>query len=306
MRLLGRILIVVCVLSGKFATAGQRPALLFAPGAAAGEFRFDTGVLQGIFREGGTSVGLNPIAYTAGDFALAKWPGLLNYYRVFTTNHRHGDTMRDVVSEAEVIAPDTLRVRWAPGEDRPFALTATYHWSAPDTIDVETVVEARAALPDFEVFLSSYMVDRFPAAAVYAKLEDGKAGFMAADPQFGQWQMFPRDAAAVQLIQDGRWAIPPNPVDWAIRPEFAAPLSYRRDPVSKLTIIIMTRPEDCFALSTPQSNDPHYSLYQSLFGSTFAAGDTVRACTRMIVAPLEDEAIIARYEEFRKAFSDNR
>jgi len=305
-RSLGLIVISFSIFAGPAIAAEQTPALLFAPGAMAGELRFDTGVLRGVLREGGASVGLNPIEHTAGSVALAKWPGLLNYYRVFTTKHRHGDTMRDVRSEAEVIAPDTLRVRWAPCEERPFALTATYRWSAPDTLDVETVVEAKTALPDFEVFLSSYAVDRFPAAAVYVKLEDGKSGFVAADPRFGQWQMFPRDAAAVKLIQDGRWAIPPNPVDWVIRPEFAAPLSYRRDPASKLAIIIMTRPQDCFALSAPQSNDPHYSLYQSLFGRTLAAGDTARACTRMIVAPLEEAAIVTRYEEFRKAFVENR
>jgi len=284
----------------------QGPAPGFAPGAMAGELRFDTGVLRGILREGGTSEGLNPIEYATGSLSLAKWPGLLNYYRVFTTNRRYGHNMRDVPSEAEVIAPDTLRVRWAPCEERPFALAATYRWTAPDTLDVETVVEAKNVLPDFEVFLSSYMVDRFPAASIYVKQADGKAAFVSAAPEFGQWQMFPRDAAAVKLIQDGRWTIPPNPVDWAIRPEFAAPLSYRRDPASKLAIIIMTRPEDCFALSTPQSNDPHYSLYQSLFGRTLEAGDTARACTRMIVAPLDEAAIIARYEEFLRVTTNIR
>lgn len=303
------------VLTFAFAIAGvaamaQQPAKqVFTPGSTAGEFLFDTGTMQGVMRAGGASIGLVPAEYGPNHLALAKpapLPGLLNYYRVFSTNHRHGDSMRVIPSTAEVTAPDTLKVRWEPGDDRPFALTATYRWSAPDTLDVETVVEAKSALPDFEIFLSSYLTERFASTQVYAKQPDGKKAFMAADPAEGTWQMFPRNADAVRLIKDGRWGYPPSPVDWAIRPEFAAPLLYRRDAETKLVQVMMSRPKDCFAVSTPCSNEAHYSLYCSLFGKSFAAGDTARAYTRMIVAPLDDTQIVGRYEEFLRAFPEDR
>ena len=40
---------------------------------------------------------------------------------------------------------------------------------------------------------------------------------------YGVWQAFPRDDQAVSIIQDGRWKIPPSPVDWVIRPRLAKP-----------------------------------------------------------------------------------
>ncbi len=303
------ILSLAFIAAGVAAMAQQAPKPVFTPGAAAGEFKFDTGVMQGVIRGEGKSIGLVPAEFGPKHLALAKTPGLpglLNYYRVFSTNHRHGTDMRSVPSVAEITAPDTLKVRWAPGEDRPFALTATYRWSAPDTLDVETFVEAQGALPDFEIFLSSYLTERFTAAQVYAKEPGGKKTFMAADPEQGTWQMFPRDADAVRLIKDGRWTYPPSPVDWAIRPEFAAPLLYRRDAKTKIAQVMMSRPQDCFAVSTPCSNEAHYSLYFSLFGKSLAAGDTVRAHTRMIVGPLDDAQMVARYEEFLRAFPEGR
>ncbi len=282
---------------------------MFTPGAAAGAFNFDTGLLRGVMRGEGKSIGLVPVEYGPNYLPLAKTPGLpglLNYYRVFTTNHRHGDSMRGVPSVAEVTAPNALKVRWEAGEDRPFAMTATYTWSAPDTLDLETLIEAKGALPDFEMFLSSYLTERFPITQVYAKQADGKKAFMTPDPDQGTWQMFPRDADAVRLIKDGRWTYPPNPVDWAIRPEYAAPLLYRRDAETKLAQIVMTRPGDCFAVSTPCSGEGHYSMYLSLFGKTLAAGDAVRAHTRMIVAVLDDAQIVARYDAFMKVFPEDK
>ncbi len=291
------------------AAMAESPKPVFTPAATAGEFNFDTGVLKGVMRGGGTSIGLVPAEFTPNHLALAKTPGLpglLNYYRVFTTNHRHGDSMRTVPSVAEVTAPDTLKVTWAPAEDRPFVLTATYRWSAPDTLDLETMIEAKSALPDFEMFLSSYLTEKFPITQVYAKQPDGEKAFMSPEPDQGTWQMFPRNADAVKLIKDGRWTYPPSPVDWAIRPEYAAPLLYRRDAETKLAQVVMTRPKDCFAVSTPCSNEGHYSMYFSLFGKTLVAGDIVRAHTRMIVAPLDDTQIVIKYDEFMRAFPEDR
>ena len=36
---------------------------------------------------------------------------------------------------------------------------------------------------------------------------DNRPGLLPARKEFGDWQMFPRDAAAVPWIQDGRWRL---------------------------------------------------------------------------------------------------
>ncbi len=285
-------------------SAGAFGAPVFTPGAAPGEFRFDTGALRGVFRENGASLGLNPAIHVKSGADLGKTPGLMNHYRVFTTAHRHGESMRGVPSTAEVTAPDTVTVRWPSGEDRPFTLSAVYQWSAPDTLDVETTVEAGETLPDFEVFLSSYFSPLFPETRVWAKAHEGPPQFIAAGVGEGTWQMFPRNPAAVALIQDGRWKIEPSPVDWAIRPEFAAPLLYRRDKATGLAAVVMARPGDCFAVSTPCADEAHFSMYLSLFGRTLEKGETARACARLVIAPLNEEEIVARYRGFEATFKN--
>lgn len=291
--------VALACLSG-MAEAEKAP--VFRPGDVPGAYRFDTGVVRGVLRDGNISLGLYPIEHVATGRPLAGMMGLLNYYRIFTPGHRYGESMRAVPAETEQIAPDTVRVHWTADAERPFTLTALYRWSAPDTLDVVTEVEARTDLPDFEVFLASYASAHFPVSSVYVRQDDGRKAFMTAEPEGGVWQMFPRDDAAVRMIQDGRWTIEPSPVDWAIRPRFAAPLLYRRDLESKLALILMTRPEDCFAVSTPDRGEGHYSMYLSLFGQTLASGESARAYSRLIFADLDEPDIVARYETFVQTF----
>ena len=85
----------------------------------------------------------------------------------------------------------------------------------------------------------------------------------------GDWQMFPRDEDAAQMITDGRWRYPPSPVAWKIGPRLAAPLGVRRDARSGLTALVMAPAEDCFAVATPYGHDNHRSLYLSLLGARF-------------------------------------
>ena len=121
----------------------------------------------------------------------------------------------------------------------------------------------------------------------------------------GNYLMFPRDREAALKIFDGRWEIPPSPVDWCITRFMAAPLARRRHAESDLTVLLMAPPEDCFAVATPYNQDPpdgvanHRSLYLSLFGQDVEAGQTVRARSRLVVAAgLTDEAAVKRYQDY--------
>jgi len=281
------------------------PLEVFAPGDVDGEFHVNTGELEGTLRLGGISFGFSPFRHVPTDTDLIAMMGLLNYYRVFTTNHRYGESMRAIPSDATLEAPDTLRVHWPADADRPFELTGVYHWVAPDTVDLETIVEAKEHLQEFDVFIASYLSERFPVSSVYVKGDDDKKAFITAEPEHGVWQAFPRDADAVRIIKDGRWDIPPSPVDWAVRPELAAPIIHRRNEATGLTVAMMARAEDCFAVFTPDRGEGHYSMYLSLFGKTLEAGDTARARIRMIIGPLNDDALLKRYKEFKRSFDES-
>ena len=62
--------------------------LTFTPGENS-EYTFDTGVLRGTMRQGGRSLGLSSVTHIASGVRLDGSVGILNYYRVFTTNQRH-------------------------------------------------------------------------------------------------------------------------------------------------------------------------------------------------------------------------
>ena len=116
--------------------------------------------------------------------------------------------------------------------------------------------------------------------------------------------MFPRDDEAVAVIQDGRWKLPPNPVDWAIRPCFAFPVGIRCDAASGLVVAVMAYQQECFAVAMPFGADSHHSIYLSLFGRDLAAGGTATArATILFGQNLADGELAARCRKALEASS---
>jgi len=283
-------LIVSCIYADYFEPSANVP----------GEFGVNTGYLKGLFRPEGKSIGFVPLQMISPEIELAKkdLPGLLNFYRVFKTNYRFGDSMRSVPSKAEKIDSKTVKVFWDSDSGHPFTITAIYRWIDFQTLDLHITVQAKELLPDFEIFLSSYLSERFPESFVYAKSDKGENIFISAPPSEGVWQAFPRDEKAVQLIQDGRWKFHPSPVDWAIRPCFSKPIIYRVDKETRITVVHMAKTEDCFAVMTPNVGEGHLSMYFSLFGKTLQAEESASTVVRMIIAPLTERQILEAYQKF--------
>ena len=219
--------------------------------------------------------------------------GLFSHYRLFTANHRYGTAGWDIASEARLEGDGSVHVRWPAAPDRPFELTAVYRWAAPDVLDLETGVSAQADLQKFESFLASYFTPSFSNCSVCIKA-GREPRFFPAEKTAGTWLAFPREDQAISIIQDGRWKIEPNPVDWAILPKLAEPLAFRRSPSAELTAIIMSPVSDCFAVLTPHQTEPHYSLYLCLFGRDLKTGEQARVRSRLVLAANPSDAEILR------------
>jgi len=286
----------------------QTPNLAFKP-ADPGCYDFDTGALRGRLKMDGKFQGLYPLVDAASGMELVNPPGVFSYYRVFSGSKRFGNAARDWPTTSRVLADGAVEVRWAPAPEHPVEIVGVYRWQKPDVLDLATTVTPQQDLPQFELFVSSYFTKTF-RASVYVKREGdapAQPGFAPVDrtPQStGGYVMFPRDAAAQAMIQDGRWKVPPNAVDWAIERWLAAPLVIRRDDARGLTAAMMARPEDCFAVSTPwNAASPeaggYRSVYLSLFGRDIKAGQSAEARCRLVIAKdLSDEQVLARYREF--------
>ena len=262
-----------------------RGALAFA--ASGKQFPFDTGCLKGVLRPQGRPMGLASVVDVAAGATISRSLGIFSHYRLLETANRYGHAAWDWPSESNLLADGAVEAAWTADEKHPFDFNAVYRWAKPDTLDLVTTVTAKKDLARFEVFLASYF-NGFAESWVYAKgpAETGdKAALLEASRDEGAWQMFPRDERAIEMIRDGRWKQPPNPVQWAIRPTLVGPLGMRRDRQTGLVALVMAPPEDCFAVATPRSDEGHRSLYLSLCGKDVKAGQTAAARSRLVIRP---------------------
>lgn len=267
---------------------------------------FDTGRLRGEIRSNRKSFGLIKVVQAPSGRTVSSSMGLFGVYRVFSDGRRYGAGAWDWPSTAVANPDGSLTVRCPAEEERPFELTGVYRWSDPATLDFEIQVKPSRDLRGFEAFLASYFQAAFTNAAVYAQQKTGAdlpPAFVRAEQALGDWLMFPRDRQSVQLMTDGRWKLPPHPVDWRIQPELGSPLAWRRAPDVGLTAVIMASPEHCFGIALPHETEGHYSVYLSLFGRDLPAGKTAIARARL--ALLENPSapeILRAYSKFQAPF----
>ncbi len=281
---------------GARAAEGQTGLRFVAAGA---EFRFDTGELRGVLRGGGRPAGLTELVDVATGTNLAGRGGILGFYRLLDADTRYPDGWSWAGGAARVLADGAVEATWPADAAHPFDLRAVYRWRTPSALDLETTLTAGKALRRMEVFVASYF-NGFAESRVYAQTPTGPA-FLDADPASGVWQAFPRDAAAVSIVRDGRWTRPLHPVEWAIRPPHAVPLGLRRDASMGRTALVMARPGDCFAVLTPHGAEAHRSLYLSLFGRDLKPGESATAAVRLVVGrDMDDAAAVSAWEAFRK------
>ena len=276
------------------AEALSRSPLAFTR-VANGEFAFDTGVLRGRLRADGRSLGLSSVVHQPTGRRLDRSNGLMSHYRVFTKGVRYGGGAWDWPSTARLRADGAVEVLWPATTNRPFVMEALYLWREPARLEVETRVKPDIELRGFESFLASYFDEAFTNALAWAResAPDGSPpGLLTARSSFGNWLMFPRGPDMVPLIQDGRWKLEPNPVDWVIMPALEQPIGVRRDPGSGLTAILGASVRDCFAVAMPHQTEGHYSVYLSLFGRDLPAGQVASAKAWLIVATASENQLL--------------
>jgi len=275
-----------------------------------GFYTFDTGLFRGKLKLDGKFMGLYPLVDCKSGHELTRPPGIFSLYRVFNTNKRYGNAARDWPITSKPLADGAVEVHWPAAPEHPVEITQVYRWSAADTLDLGITVKPQQDMPRFELFMSNYFTNRF-LASVYVKPKDssGQPSFVPVHrtpTSRGAYVAFPRDDDAVTMIRDGRWKIPPSPVEWAVESFMAAPLAFRRDAELGITAVFMSPPGDCFAMACPWNPETpeargYRSLYQSFFGRDLKAGETARARCRMVInRSLTDDQIVARYREFVK------
>ena len=204
--------------------SAQSPSLAFSP-AGDGLFSFDTGAVRGILRAAENTHGIISLIESETGLEIAHggdYPGILSFYRCFTTCKRYPD-WRETPPEAKILPGGVLQLEWRETEESPYLALATYAWTSPNILDLNVMVQSRKKLPDFEVFLSSYLTPGFEGF-VYARQPAHNPrpdGFIKADVNplvLGTYLLFPRDPAAARLFFDGRWQFPAESGSMVARP----------------------------------------------------------------------------------------
>jgi len=256
-------------------------------------YKFDTGVLKGELRRDGKSFGGTPVTDVKSGEQIAAPLGLLTPYRLLDSNARYLPDARGWKSEARLLADGAVQVNWMADDKHPFDLQIVYRWSTAEALNAVVTITARKLLPKFEVFMTCYF-NGFNLCH-----GSGREGLVAADHKLGDWLCFPRDDEARKLISDGRWKYAPNPVEFIPVENYRYPFGVRANLDNGLTGIMMSQPQDCFAVLMPYHEDNHYSLYLSLFGYDIKSGDSATARCRVVIGRnLSEKDIFKAYEEF--------
>lgn len=245
-----------------------------------GQIRFDTGVIRGRLQSENLTFGIHELVDCATGQPLCGRFGLFNVYRVFSDGKRYGSAGWDWPGQATVNQDGSVTVVCPATADRPFSLSGQYRLSQPAVVDLEIRVTPQTDLHGFEVFLASYFDSAYTQSLVYVSQQTAPT-FLRATQSLGHWLTFPRDAKAVSIVQDGRWKLPPNPVDWTIQSQFEQPLAAKRPAGPGPTALLMAPKKSCFAISMPYETEAHYSVYLSLFGRDVAVQDTAVCHARL-------------------------
>jgi hypothetical protein len=239
----------------------------------------------------------------------------LNLFRLFATHSGLGEPR--LFERSVSVDGNTLTINWGPADEHFARIEAVYQIKEPNLIDLTITVSAEATYESYEIFLSNYfdpplLAHVCLATERYTK-EPDEIELIAPqeNPVFkGVGLVYTRDAHAARRCVDGRWERKEMGHPTAqFRPqrEYAVPMAFQADMERRVAAVLMSRPEDCFAVTSGyNTDDPEDAwkaqnpLYLSLFGSDFVPGTVRTAHVRLAITDLDDTKLqpMALYREF--------
>ncbi|MYB75578.1 MAG: hypothetical protein F4X83_00450 [Chloroflexi bacterium] len=278
-------------------------------------YAFETAEIRGTLRPGNEFPhhGLTHLVHKAtGVEFVHPLYAILNLYR-FMHHDPAGATGMDSdlgnprQGERDVQADDnSVTLRWALQDPTHPEMAIRYEIAEPATIDMTVTVTPNASARDFEALLACYF-DPIHVPHVYLardkfELED-EPGRFADEPELasvvvnpifrGGVLAYPRDEDAVGISVDGRWR---DIARFSPVRRYKLPVCFQADHQQHVAAVLMSRPEDCFAVSSgydsPDARDrfhKHNPLYLSLFGGTLEPGVARTARARLVVTELDED-----------------
>lgn len=281
-----------------------------------GAFTFETDEIKGVIQPNGAYHGVAQLLHkpTGVEVVHPKY-SVLNLFFLFSVNLKIGVPRgweREVSPEGNAV-----ELRWAPNDEHLGELVARYEVKEPNLVDLTVTVRSQGIYRGYELFLSSYFD---PSLCPHVCLVGSPYSRAPGEPQLvrlvvneafeGTGLVFARDAHAARLCVDGRWDRRERKMptaQWCPVRYYAYPFGFQARLERGMAAVLMSRPQDCFAVisgyDTDNEDDPFKSqnpLYLSLFGRDLLPEEEYTAKVRLVVTPL-DEAMsqpMAFYQAF--------
>ncbi|MFV2070764.1 MAG: hypothetical protein ACC645_27670 [Pirellulales bacterium] len=292
--------------------AASRARTRLTPSRAQGSYDFETDLIRGTIRLDGAYHGVTRLVdKRTGKQVIDTRYSALNLFKLMSVNLAMDQPRR--MERTTTIDPHWLEVEWGATDSHKAVITARYEVACPDAVDVTVTVRSQGTYRGYELFMSSYF-DKVlrPHVTLWSRdRRDRELVLPTVNDAFrGTVLVFPRDAHAARRCVDGRWE----------RNERGAPtvqmcpvrhyvhcMAFMADPKNRLGVVLMSRPRDCYAISTRYHAEneadrltPYSAFDLSLFGDDLLPGDERSVKIRLAVTPLDGDMSqpLQRYRAF--------
>ena len=262
---------------------------------------FDTGRIEGTIRLDGAYHGVTRLVdKRTGRQVIDPRYSALNLFKLMSVNQIMGQPRS--MERTIRISSDGIEATWAATEGHKAEITARYELPQPNAVDVTVTVRSQGTYRGYELFMSSYF-DKVLRPYVYLESRGREAPELVLprvnDVFRGTVLVFPRDAHAARACLDGRW----DRNEWntptvqmcPVR-RYAHCLGFLADPEGQVGVALMSRPGDCYAISTRYFAEDDadrlttYSAFDlSLFGDDLLPGTGRSVKVRLALTELDGD-----------------
>lgn len=277
------------------------PAVDLKPNSTKDSFDFETKQMSGTIRLDGAYHGVSKLTdKRTGKQVIDARYSALNFYKIMSVNQVMDEPRK--MERTIKFSDHWAEVKWAATDSHQGELTARYEVVEPNAVDLTLTIRSKGTYSAYEVFMPNYF-DKVFRPHIYLWTRGRRAEELVlprVNDVFRETVLvFPRDAHVARHCIDGRWdrsewnrsTVQMCPVRY-----YARCLAFMADKEKELGVVLMSRPQDCYAISTRYHADSDadrltsYSAFDlSLFGDNLIPGDERTVKVRLALTKLDDE-----------------
>ena len=279
--------------------SGTDSTSVFKRTSAEDQFEFETEQMEGSVRLSGPYHGVSRLVdKRTGIQVIDTRYSALNLFKLMSVNQCMGQPRS--MERTTTVGDRWLEIHWSSTSSHLADVTARYELAAANAIDLTVTVRANSSYRAYELFLSNYF-DKRLRPHVYLWSRNRRQGDlvlpMVNDTFRGTVLVFPRDSHAARHCLDGRWDRRENStpvVQMCPLRHYVHCLGFLVDEDSRLAVLLMSRPTDCYAISTRYFAEDDadrlttYSAFDlSLFGNDLVPGANRAVKVRLALTELD-------------------